>query len=88
MGILDVVSKTILNQGPQDLIRLACPKLEVRSLMSVEKEFVSVQRNADKLFQVQRESEEEPFFLHIEVNAQWESNLPQRMLEYLGVLLE
>lgn len=82
MGLLDIVSKTILNEGPQDLIRLACPNLRIDSVTSLEKEVFSVQRSADKLFQIHLGNEESPLHLHIEVNAQWESDLAQRMHEY------
>jgi hypothetical protein len=69
MGILDAVSKVILNEGPAELIRLACPTLRLSSVTSLEKEIVNLQRNADKLFRLNRGADLEPIDLHIEVTS-------------------
>ena len=82
---LDIAAKALLREVPEAIVALALGGRAIRSVHPEEKELASLSRLMDKLFRVELESESadhEPLYLHLEVQANWESNVPERVFDY------
>lgn len=82
---LDVAAKALLREVPEAFVRLALAGRAVRSVTVEEKELPSLSRLMDKLFRVELEGDDEadePLCLHLEVQANWASNVPARAFDY------
>jgi len=73
-----VAAKVVLREAPLGLVRLAFPGFEVRSVTPDETELQALERRMDKLFELTLEGEKESTWVHIEVEATWASDVPQK----------
>lgn len=82
---LDIAAKALLREVPEAFAALALGGRAIRSVRPEEKELPSLARLMDKLFRVELEGEadhDEPLCLHLEVQANWESDVPARVFDY------
>ena len=83
MGDLDVMAKILMSTAPEAFVGLGLGRAaEVREVRAVDKEFQAREVRLDKLYELVLQGEAEPRWLHVEVAAVWESNLPARMFDY------
>ncbi len=73
MGPLDSAAKAILHEVPEDLVGLtpALAGLLIREVKADDTVLSAFSLTMDKLLHVELEGEEEPFSLHVEVEASY-----------------
>ena len=83
MGDLDFVAKILMRAAPQAFVRLCLGNdVTVAECRAADKEIEQRTFVMDKLYELRLVGEPGPLWQHVEVAAQWRSNLPFRMLEY------
>lgn len=82
MGDLDIAAKALLRVEPRAFVRLALPGRQIVSVEPDETEFSRVEMRMDKLLRVHLADETEPVWQHVEVEANWASDVPERVFDY------
>jgi hypothetical protein len=83
VGDLDIAAKVLMHLVPAPFVGLALGReVEVRSVRAEDKELAAQALVLDKLFEVELAGETTPRWVHVDVAAVWESDLPQRMHDY------
>ncbi len=82
MGELDIAAKALLRAEPEELLRLAFPHLPVVSATADEVELVALGRRMDKLLRVELDGDADPHHAHMEVEANWATDVPAQTFEY------
>jgi predicted transposase YdaD len=81
-GEYDTVTRILLEHCAQDWLTALAPQLHLTPPIESEKldsSLATIQRFPDRLFRLQHP---QTHLLHLEIQSSWESDLPQRMLEY------
>ncbi len=82
MGQLDIAAKVLLEEVPEPFVRLFLGDLAIREMHAERTELPALTRHLDKLLRIVIEGEDEPLWLHFEVQASWRSSVPERAFEY------
>ncbi|MGE0708198.1 MAG: hypothetical protein AB7N76_01035 [Planctomycetota bacterium] len=86
MGQLDIAAKVLLTEVPEPLVRLFLGDVAIRDLRAEDTELPALARRVDKLLRVELEGEDEPLWLHFEVQASWRSCFPERAFDYWSLV--
>ena len=81
-GEYDTVTRILLEHCAQDWLAALAPRLRLTPPIEPEKldsALATIQRFPDRLFRLRHPQNH---LLHLEIQSSWESDLPQRMLEY------
>jgi hypothetical protein len=81
-GEYDTVTRILLEHCAQDWLAALAPHLRLTPPIEPEKldsSLATIQRFPDRLFHLRHPQNH---LLHLEIQSSWESDLPQRMLEY------
>ena len=86
MGDLDLVTKILMCAAPEAFVRLWLGReVEVHEVRAADKELQSRRVLMDKLYELRLAGEAGHRWLHVEVAAVWEHDLPYRMFDYWGM---
>jgi len=86
VGDLDSAAKELLREEAAALIRLAFPALAIRAVTFGETEIHRLERRMDKLACVEVVGEPEPVPFHVEVEAVWASDVPEKTFDKWALL--
>lgn len=86
MGDLDIAAKALLREEPGAFVRLAIPGREIRSIAPDETDLHALERRMDKLLRVEVTGEDDPIWIHVEVEAVWASDVPGRVFDYWSLV--
>lgn len=82
MGQLDIAAKVLLEEVPEPFVRLFLGDVAIREVRAEQTELPALTRHLDKLLRVVIEGEDDPLWVHFEVQASWRSTVPERAFEY------
>ena len=83
MGALDPLAKVLLHEAPEAFARLALGhEVVIRKVRADDTELPALSRRMDRLVRVEVDGEDEPCWIHVEVQASWKSDVPRRVFEY------
>jgi len=83
VGDLDLVAKILMCAAPEGFVRLWLGhEAEVVEVRAADKELQARKAVMDKLYELRFAREQASRWLHVEVAAVWEHDLPFRMLDY------
>jgi predicted transposase YdaD len=82
MGPLDIAAKSAVRESPEDFARLVLGFEPLASASAAESVRVRIERRLDKLLRIVRAGETEAEWLHLELQARWEADVPERTYEY------
>lgn len=86
MGSLDIAAKVLLAEAALDFLRLALGPLKVRDVGREDTEIPSTGYRTDRLLRYKLADEIEERFLHVEVEANWASDVPARAFAHFAML--